>query len=156
MGSQRVRHDWATCTLKYRYWEPKKVFVQSFSHVRLFATPKIVAHQVPLSMGFSRQKYWSGFLFPSPGDLPHPEIEPASPTAPEFVGRFFTIEPTGKPTHIPLVSLFIRTQVMSNHGPTLKLVHVSIIYNTEVETIQIPIEWQIDKQNIVNIQWNII
>ena len=79
-------------------------------------------------------------MFPSPGDLPHPGIEPTSPTAPEFVGRFFTTEPTGKPTHIPLVSLFIRTQVMSNRGPTLKLVRVSIIYNTKVETIQIPIE----------------
>ena len=49
------------------------------SHVRLFATPWTVAHQAPLSMKFSRQEYWSGYPFPSPGDLPNPRIEPRSP-----------------------------------------------------------------------------
>ena len=44
------------------------------------ATLWTVAHQAPLSMGFSRQEYWSGLPFPSPGDLPDPEIEPGSPT----------------------------------------------------------------------------
>ena len=44
------------------------------------ATPWTVACQVPLSMGFSRQEYWSGLPFPSPGDLPDPGIEPGSPT----------------------------------------------------------------------------
>ena len=44
-----------------------------------FMTPRTVAHQAPLSMGFSRQEYWSGSPFPSPGDLPHPGIEPVSP-----------------------------------------------------------------------------
>ena len=43
-------------------------------------TPWTVAHQAPLSMEFSRQEYWSGLLFPSPGDLPNPGIEPRSPT----------------------------------------------------------------------------
>ena len=43
-------------------------------------TPWTVAHQVPLSMEFSRQEYWSGLPFPSPGDLPDPGIEPGSPT----------------------------------------------------------------------------
>ena len=47
-----------------------------FSHVQLFATLWTVAHQAPLSMEFSSQKYWSGLPFLSPGDLPHPEIEP--------------------------------------------------------------------------------
>ena len=54
--------------------------VQSLSHVRLFVTPGTVAHQTPLSMGFSRQDYWSGLPFPSPGDLPNPGIEPRSST----------------------------------------------------------------------------
>ena len=49
------------------------------SHVRLSATPWTVAYQAPPSMGFSRQEYWSGFPFPSPGDLPDPGIEPRSP-----------------------------------------------------------------------------
>ena len=43
------------------------------------ATPWTVASQAPLSMGFFRQEYWSGFPFPSPGDLPDPGIEPTSP-----------------------------------------------------------------------------
>ena len=50
-------------------------FVQSLSHVRLFATLWTVAHQASLSMGFSRQEYWSGLLFPSPGGLANPGIE---------------------------------------------------------------------------------
>ena len=45
------------------------------SHVRLFATPGTVAHWAPLSMGFSRQEYWGGLPFPSPGDLPDPGIK---------------------------------------------------------------------------------
>ena len=51
-----------------------------FSLVRLFATPWTVAVQASLSMGFSRQEYWSGLLFPPPGDLSNPGIEPESPT----------------------------------------------------------------------------
>ena len=50
-----------------------------FSHIWLFATPWTVDHQVPLSSGFSRQEYWSGLPFPSPGDLPDPWIKPSSP-----------------------------------------------------------------------------
>ena len=45
----------------------------------LFATPRTVAHQAPLSMGFPRQEYWSGLPFPSQGDLPDPGIEPTCP-----------------------------------------------------------------------------
>ena len=47
---------------------------------RLFETPWTVARQAPLSMGFSRQEPWSGLPGPPPGDLPHPGIEPRSPT----------------------------------------------------------------------------
>jgi len=50
------------------------------SRVQLFATPWTVAHQAPPSVGFSRQEYWSGLPFPSPGDLPDPGIEPRSST----------------------------------------------------------------------------
>ena len=48
-------------------------------------------------MGFSRQEYWSGLPFPSPGDLPHPEKEPVSLASPTLAGGFFTTEPPGKP-----------------------------------------------------------
>ena len=64
------------------------------SCVWLFATPWTVAQQAPLSMGFPRQEYWSGFPFPSPGDLPHTGMEPESPTV---AGGFFTTEPPGRP-----------------------------------------------------------
>ena len=64
--------------------------VQLLSRVRLFATLWTVARQAPLSMGFSRQEYWSGLLFPSPGDLANPGIEPASPA---WAGGFFTTAP---------------------------------------------------------------
>ena len=53
--------------------------VKSLSHVLLFMTPWNIAYQASLSMGFSRQEYWSGVPFPSPGDLPDPGIEPLSP-----------------------------------------------------------------------------
>ena len=65
--------------------------VQSLSHVQLFVTPRAVAHEAPPSMGFSRQAYWSGLPFPSPGDLPNPGIEPMSPAlqADSFCCFFF-------------------------------------------------------------------
>ena len=53
--------------------------VKSLSRVRLFVTPWTVAYQAPPPMGFSRQEYWSGLPFPSPGDLPDPGIEPGLP-----------------------------------------------------------------------------
>ena len=59
-----------------------------------FVTPWMVACQSPLSVGFSKQEYWSGLPFPSPGDLPNPEIEPTSPA---LAGGFFTTGPPGKP-----------------------------------------------------------
>ena len=51
----------------------------SLSHVQLLVTPWTVVHQAPLSVGFSRQEYWSGLPFPSPGDLPDPGVKPQSP-----------------------------------------------------------------------------
>ena len=56
-----------------------------------------VARQAPLSMGFHRQEYRSGLPFPSPRDLPDPEMEPASLASPELAGGFLTTEPPGKP-----------------------------------------------------------
>ena len=67
---------------------PPCVCSQTLSCVQLSATPWTVAHQVPLSMGFSRKEYWSGLPCPPPGDLPHPGIKLMSPA---LAGRFFTI-----------------------------------------------------------------
>ena len=66
--------------------------MKSLSRVRLFATPRTVAHQAPPSMGFSRQEYWSGLPFPSPGDLPDSEVEPRSPA---LQADALTSEPPG-------------------------------------------------------------
>ena len=65
-----------------------------FSHVRLFVTLWIVAHQAPLSRGFSRQEHWSRLPCPPPGDLPNPETEPSSLMSPALTGRFFTTSAT--------------------------------------------------------------
>ena len=67
--------------------------VYVLSHV-CSAIPWTVASQAPLSMGFSRQEYWSGLSFSSLGDLPNPGIKPTSPA---FAGGFFTTEPPRKP-----------------------------------------------------------
>ena len=74
-----------------------KVKVKSLSHIRLFATPWIVAYQASPSMGFSRQKYQSGLPFPSPGYLPGPGIKPRSPSLPADT---LPSEPPGKPPGI--------------------------------------------------------
>ena len=66
-----------------------------FSHVQLFATLWTVAHQALLSMGFSRQKYWSGL--PPPENLPDAGMETTSPVSPALAGTFFTTEPPRKP-----------------------------------------------------------
>ena len=60
-----------------------------FSHAQLFAILWTEAHQAPLSIGFSRQEYWSGWSFPLPGDLPSPESKPMSLPFPALAGRLF-------------------------------------------------------------------
>ena len=68
-----------------------------FSSIWFFVILWTVSLQAPLSMRFSRQKYWSGLPFPPLGDLPNPGIEPASPVSTALAGRFSTTEPPGKP-----------------------------------------------------------
>ena len=63
----------------------------------LFCNP--IGRPSPLSVGFPRQEYWSGLPFPSPGDLPNPGMQPASPA---LSGRFFITEPSGKPPKFQL------------------------------------------------------
>ena len=65
-----------------------------FNHVQLFVTLWTVAHQIPLSIEFSRQEYWSGLSCPPPGDLPDPGIKPRSLMSCALAGRFFTTHAT--------------------------------------------------------------
>ena len=73
------------------------VCVQLLSHVQLSVTPWTVAHQAPLSMGFSRREYGSGLPFPSPGHLPNPGTKPVSHASPALAGGFLTTASAGKP-----------------------------------------------------------
>ena len=72
--NKKTSSSLTTLPFKSRVYE-----VNSLSCVRLIVTPWTVAHHAPLSMEFSRQEYWSGLPFPSPGDLTDPGIEPRSP-----------------------------------------------------------------------------
>ena len=73
-----------------RYLHDYACMQNLFSHVWLFATLWTVAHQAPLSMGFSRQEYWSGLSCPPPGDLPDSGIKPKPLMSPALASRFFT------------------------------------------------------------------
>ena len=73
----------------------KRKNVKLLSRVQLFATPWTVAHQASLFMGFSRQEYWNGLPFPSPGDLPNPGIKPGSPA---LQVDFYCLSHQGSPT----------------------------------------------------------
>ena len=81
----------------------KEVKKKSLSHVRLFVTPWTVAHQASLSMEFSRQEYWSGLPFPSPGDRPHPGITPISLTSPALASH--VLLPLAAPGKAQLASI---------------------------------------------------
>ena len=61
---------------------------------KLLQSCPTIAHEAPVSMGFSRQEYWSGLPYPPPGDLPNPGIEPASLMSPALAGGFFTTSAT--------------------------------------------------------------
>ena len=71
------------------------------------ATAWTVGHQAPLSMGFSRQEYWSGSPFPSPGDLPNPEIEPRSP---KLQADSLLSELPGKPMGVLMPTQWLQAQ----------------------------------------------
>ena len=118
-----------------------KVKVKSLSRIQLFATPWTVTHQAPPSMGFSRQEYWNGLPFPSPGDLPDPGIEPRSPT---LQADIVTSEPSGN-TKINskwIKDLNIRPEnikfVEKNIGKTLSDInHSRILYDPHPRIMEI-------------------
>ena len=102
--------------------------VKSLSHVRLFATLRSIAHQAPLSMGFSRQEYWSGLPFPSPGDLPNPGVKPRSPTLQAYA---LTSEPTGKPRKMKMLEQIYHLR--SPHLPKLLKMDVVTTMDSRVK-----------------------
>ena len=105
---------------------PQNIVCVSCSVISNSVPPWIVACKVPLSMGFPRQEYWSGWPFPSPGDLPNPGIKPGSPA---LAGGFFITEPCGKspPSNLMLVFVPFVYAIFS----------VSTIYKMGVQTFVI-------------------
>ena len=110
MGSQRAGHKWTTEQQQLTFsalWLTRSLHTiyiiplttlysaccLALNHVWLLMTPWTVARQAPLSMGFSREEYWSGLPFSSPGDLPNPGIEPGSPA---LQADSLLTEPPGK------------------------------------------------------------
>ena len=99
------------------------------SWIQLFMTPCTAAHQAPLTMGLSRQEYWSRLQFSPPGDLPNPGIEPASLVSPVLAEGFFTTVAPGSPqfSYILLfvtASLHLKKQsylLQNSHEPHLLL-----------------------------------
>ena len=100
--------DFKSCSINFfltnfdvsrKHWEvfsswESACMLNCFSHIWLCVTLWILAHQAPLSIGFSRQEYWSGLSCPFPGDLPDPAIEPVTLRSPALAGRFFTTSTT--------------------------------------------------------------
>ena len=70
-----------------------------------YSIPQTVARQAPLSIEFSRQEYWNGLPYPTPGDLPDPGTEPASLVCTALTGVFFTTGSPGKPAEIPIIPI---------------------------------------------------
>ena len=81
-----------------------------FRQVRLFVTLWTVAHQAPLSMGFSRKEYWSGFPCPSPGDLANPRIEPMPPVSPALQADSLPTKQYGKPKSEQDLGIVVKIQ----------------------------------------------
>ena len=87
------------------------------SHICLFETLWTVACQAPLSMGFSRQEYWSELPFPSPGNLPNPGTEPASTVSPAPQADSLPAEPLGKPS--VCMSMYVSHHLTSTSAFTI-------------------------------------
>ena len=109
------------------------VCARSLQSCLTVVTPWTVAHQAPLSMGFSRQEYWSGLPCLPLGDLPDPGIKPASLSSPALAGRFFTISATyeamwlRKKEDFLVIWIFINSQTFCNNSIKMKGVSVCIL-----------------------------
>ena len=113
------------CILLFTYYLCRNFYTHSLSWVRLFMTPWTVTCQAPLSMEFSKQRYWSGLPFLFPGDRPCPGIKPASLISPALAGGFFTTSSAWKaPLQYSTILLYYCTVLnsqMCSLGPRLSL-----------------------------------
>ena len=108
---------------------------KSLSCVQLFATLWTVAHQAPLSMGFSCHDYWCGLLFPPPGDLPNTGIEPLSLMSPALAGGFFTTSATWE-AQLLLLTPIIITERMSECKLSLQIKNLHPDLNIKIREVR--------------------
>ena len=108
---------------------------KSLSRVQLFATLWTVAHQAPLSMGFSCHDYWCGLLFPPPGDLPNTGIEPLSLMSPALAGGFFTTSATWE-AQLLLLTPIIITERMSECKLSLQIKNLHPDLNIKITEVR--------------------
>ena len=122
-----------------------KVKVKSLSCVQLFVTLWTVAHQAPLSMGFSRQEYWRGLTCFLPGDLLHPGIQPASLSSLVLAGGFFKLVPPGKPSRVyMLIQLFLKPMNhFIKHSLSGYLKNLEIVMSFSNCELQTQMAWQL-------------
>ena len=113
-GSHRVGHDWNDLAFFLC------IHAQTLNHCQHFVTPWTVAHQVPLSIEFSRQEYWNGLPFPIPGDRLDLGIKPTSPESPILAGGFFPVEPPGKPSCLLSFHLFFNFKCENSNENVLR------------------------------------
>ena len=109
------------------------ILCESLSHVRLFATPQTIDHQASLSMGFSRQEYWSRLSCPLPAHLPNPGIEPMSLMSPELVGESFTTGATWE-AHINYIYMYNICIYICIY--TQKCKHLMICWSIQLHSVQ--------------------
>ena len=154
-------HTWWNCKLMYPLWKitwqflkvsNKKLLLklkcQSVSHSVVSNSLQLMDCTPPGSSihGFSRQEYWSGLPFPSPGDLPNPEIKPRSST---MQADSLPTELPGKPIRpgnsVPR-NIFQRIKNTRPHKKLYMNVHSSISHNSQNETVQMSTNWWINEQ----------
>ena len=108
-----------------------------FSRVWLFAAPWTVAHQATLSMGFSRQKYYSGLPHPPSGDLPDPGIEPTSLTSLALAGGFFTTSTTWEAPKSNIAFCYIQVLKVETYIYTYMYIYNSFVLKSKTHILVI-------------------
>jgi len=127
------------------HWTTSACMLYCFSHVQLCETPWTEVRQAPLSMGFSREEYWSRLLCPPPGDLPDPGIKPTSLMSPALAGGFFTTSATWE---VPKSFLSFSLSVFFDLPFSSEFFHLKQLKSTTTRIIQYNLQLNLSKVSI--------
>ena len=117
-----------------------------FSDVQVFATPLTIAHQAPLSMGYSKHEYWSGLPFSYPGDLPNPGIKPTSSMSPELQADSLPLNDLGSPIIQTEKNKYCKLSLISRIKKERKGKRKKNIINTENRLVFArDVGWEVDE-----------